>query len=140
MDAKALEQDVRKALRARRLGADDCCVLCGEQSPDCLLRVRRSLLEGHHLAGVASDPTLLVTLCRNCHAIVTEAQRDAGVDLTHEQARSLLDRLEGVLRGAALFFALLAARLEQWAEKLSCLIGALDARYPAWRSLPEATQ
>lgn len=138
MDAHALERDVRKALRARRLGADEACVLCGKQSPDCLLRARRSLLEEHHLAGVATDRALLVTLCRNCHAIVTEGQRDAGLDLTRDRSRTLLDSVEAILRGAALFFALLAARLEQWAEKLNGLIGALDVGYPGWRSLQEA--
>jgi hypothetical protein len=50
------------------------CALCGYADPAALLRMSRSLLELHHLGGVAhGGPEVIV--CRNCHAILTLAQQ-----------------------------------------------------------------
>jgi hypothetical protein len=135
-----LRTELRKELRARRLGHDASCALCGKRNPEALRRLHRSLLEEHHLAGVASDSALTVTVCRNCHAELSESQRDHDLDLEHGRDRTALEAVEALLRGLALFVAKLAERLFEWAESLSDLIRALDSAFPEWRALPEAHQ
>lgn len=137
MSGDPIANDVRKGVRERRLGPDAACALCGEKTPEELLRARRSLLERHHVGGEANDPRLTVLLCRNCHALLTEGMRDEAIALDRDTSRTVLERLEAVLRGLALFFALLASSLEEWADKLAALVKALDREHPAWRELAE---
>jgi 5-methylcytosine-specific restriction endonuclease McrA len=42
-----------------------CCFACGETNPD--------ILEKHHLEG-RNNSDRLITLCKNCHAIITAEQ------------------------------------------------------------------
>jgi hypothetical protein len=128
--------DVRKLARERRLGEGAVCVLCGKDDSDALMRVGRTLLEAHHLGGEANDRSLTVVVCRNCHARLSEGQRDSGVDLRRRPERSSLERLEAVLRGLADFCALLAKGLCYWADELARTVGRLDRDFPGWRQEP----
>jgi hypothetical protein len=128
-------RDVRKLRRVRTLGDQPVCVLCGEQNPTALTRVGRSLLEDHHLAGRVNDDTLVAIVCRNCHAVLSEAQRDSGVDLRQDAGRASLERLEAVLRGLADFFEQLVRSLRQWADEIARTVCLLDDDHPEWRSL-----
>ena len=80
---------VREQLRLLRLGtADPVCALCGFAHPAALLpvppdhlpeHVKARVLEQHHPLGRKAYPDLVVTLCRNCHALATEMERFAGL-------------------------------------------------------------
>jgi NMD protein affecting ribosome stability and mRNA decay len=125
--------DVRKLRRARRLGTEAVCVLCGEENPVELRQAGRSLLEAHHPGGSANDARLTVVVCRNCHAVLTEAGRISGVELGRSEARHLLERLEAVLRGQADFDELRARRQRAWADALAAEARRLDRDFPDWR-------
>jgi hypothetical protein len=125
--------DVRKLRRERHLGAGAVCVLCGDANPVELRRAGRSVLEAHHLGGFANDARLTVVVCRNCHALLTEASRVSGVELSRDDARHLLERLEAVLRGQADFDELLAQRQRAWADELAAEAARLDRDLPGWR-------
>jgi hypothetical protein len=127
--------DARKAARRRRQSAP-ACAACGATDPEAVVGVGRTLLEFHHVAGGANDPEAGAWLCRNCHAIATEAQRDVGADLRHDE-RDYLERLEAALRSLGSFLALLADRLLAWADGLADLIATLDAAVPGWRVLTQ---
>jgi hypothetical protein len=99
------------------------------------MRVGRSLLERHHLAGAANDPLLIVTVCRNCHARLSEANRNSGIELRRDPERVSLERLVAVLLGLADFFELLMVSLRWWAEELGEAIARLDRDHPSWRDL-----
>jgi hypothetical protein len=99
-----------------------------------LLRVRRSLLEQHHLGGEANDPELTVVVCRNHHAVLTEAGRVSGIELDRRTERHSLERLEAVLRGVADLFELLAHALRHWAVEIATTVRRLDTHSPEWRS------
>ncbi len=127
-----IANDARKAARRYRFpGA--ACVLCGESDPDVLVAGRRVLIELHHVAGAANDAAAVVPLCRNCHAVATERQRDAGVDLTRREDRHLLERLEAALRSLGTFLALLAERCLAWADGVAAVVSGLDTAMPGWR-------
>jgi len=126
-------RDVRKLRRARRLGDGAACVLCGTRNPVALVRAERSLLEAHHLGGKANDDSLVVVVCKNCHAELTEAQHESGIELRRDRERVSLARLEAVLRGLADFFALLVVGLRGWADELARGLSRLDREHPGWR-------
>jgi hypothetical protein len=133
MSGDPIGDDVRGLRRQRRLGGGAACVICGETVPVVLLRARRSLLEQHHIGGDANDSGLTVVVCRNHHAVLTEAGRVSGIALDRRAERSSLERLEAVLRGLADFFELLARTLRYWAVELATTVRRLDARWPDWR-------
>jgi hypothetical protein len=133
MSVDPVGDDARRARRERRLGPEAVCVVCGEESPELLTRVRRSVLERHHVAGEANDPDLTVVVCRNHHALLTEAQRVSGIKLCRAADRVSLERLEAVLRGLADFFVMLAYALREWADELGRTIRRLDEGWPGWR-------
>jgi hypothetical protein len=130
MKPDPIGNDVRKVRRARRLGSDAVCVLCGESNPIALRRVDRSLLELHHVGGEANDGSLVAIVCRNCHALLSEAQHDSGVELQRRRDRASTERLEAVLRGLADFFALLVARLREWADELHRTVSRREDGFP----------
>jgi hypothetical protein len=111
--------DLRKLHRSRRLGAHAACVICGEQNPPALRRVPRSLLERHHLAGRANDPGLTVVLCLNHHALLSEAQRDSGVDLRRRTPSNPMLRAAAQLNGFADLFEQAAPSCRQLAHELA---------------------
>jgi hypothetical protein len=107
--------------------------LCGEQNPTALMRVNRSLLEGHHVAGRVNDDALVAIVCHNCHAVLSEAQRDSGVELHDDTGRVSLERLEAVLRGLADFFEQLVRNMRGWADEIARTVSFLDDNHPDWR-------
>lgn len=136
MSSNPIQTAARRANRARRLPPDAACARCGVTTTAALMGAPRSLLETHHVCGRANDAALTVPLCRNCHAVLTESQRTAGVDLTPPPTR--LHQLAAFLTALAAVLCDLAKRLMAAATRLTSLTGELDAAYPAWRSLPSA--
>jgi hypothetical protein len=128
MEKDPAGNDIRKARRSRRLPPNAIC-LCGEDRPEAL--------ELHHPSGHANAPDLVVVRCKNCHAADGEAHRDAGVDLSHQAARTLLERLEAALGGLGEFLRTLGDQLETWAVFLAGLVRVLDSRLAGWREWPE---
>jgi hypothetical protein len=131
-----IRSDARKAQRGRTLGPNAACILCGYRNPDALLRVRRSLLENHHVCAKANDAELTVVLCRNCHGEVTEGQRITGVSF--EAPPSLLHQFMAALASLAVFLLDLGNRMLIWAGALEGLLARLDRELPNWRIWPEA--
>lgn len=99
--------------------------------------VRRSLLDAHHPSGDVNDPDFVVPLCKNCHAIESARELDAGIDLRH-RTRTVLELAAGAARSRAVFHRGLADAEERNADELATLEERLDRRYPKWRDLPEA--
>jgi hypothetical protein len=136
MERNPIHNDARRTRRARDIGHDAACVRCGTADPETLIAARRTLLEAHHVVGRAHDDRLTVPLCRNCHAILTEAQRTAGIDLTPPP--TLLHQLAAVLAGLGGFFADVARLCVALAAGVTGFARGLDADYPGWRSQPWA--
>ena len=95
---------------------------CGEDRPDAL--------EVHHPGGRAHDPARESDLCKNCHAVVTEAQR-AGCVLLAPQRDPLKRKIS---RHRALAVDLSDAsnaedRDATWSEKFRSF---LNDEYPDW--------
>jgi hypothetical protein len=128
----------RHARRLAKLPPDAACLLCGETTPDALRAVSRTVLERHHVLGGANDPELVVALCRNCHAGLTEAQQRLGVELRRERIGTLPELLVSAMRSLAGLLFALAERLRVWADQLAALVDVLDQQHPDWRQLPEA--
>src|SRR4051812_43689105 len=116
MEPSPIQNDARKARRSRQLGANAACVRCGLTTQEALIPTKRSLLEAHHVAVQAHDDALTVPLCRNCHAIVTEAQRDAGVDFRPQP--TILHRIAAALASLGVFFLGLGGTYQTWAGQL----------------------
>lgn len=138
MEKDPIRNDARASRRARRLGKDAACVLCGERDRTALLKVDRSLLDEHHLAGRVNDERLTANVCRNCHSVLTEGQLRHGVDLADDAAKTMPESLVSALLGLGAFRSEEGRRLLAWAHCLEALIRALDEQYPGWRELPEA--
>ncbi len=136
-----IRKEVRREVRRIRLGTDRpvACAVCGETNPALLRRASAALIAYHHLAAWVNDPDLGVFLCLTHHAWCTERMRDQGIPLCRAQRPVLLELLEAVLRGLAIFFELAARLLQAWADDLASLIAALDRFRPDWRQLPEAS-
>jgi hypothetical protein len=132
-----IKNDRRRARKQLKLPADAVCVLCGETTPAVLLRVERTVLDGHHPLGEGIAPELTVPLCRNCHAVQTQAQLDVGVAL-RRQRRALPEVVASVLCALGVFLKALGDRLLRWGKQLNDLVSAFDRDLPGWRELPEA--
>lgn len=137
MTSDLIQNIVREKRRERRFGPNPCCVLCGCTDPEALTRVRRTLLEDHHLSGWQNDGALTVVVCLNCHRVLTEGQRLEGLEFRGD-TRTVLEKVTAVLQGLAVFFSALGERLRYWAETLEALVPALDTHCASWRELPEA--
>ena len=129
----------RAAKRRRKVPEGAACPFCGEQDPGCLVEVDKSILEEHHIAGVANLPDATVWLCLNHHRRLHAGYLDGGVDLTHPAQRFVLEVIAVVLLASAVVFQMLADTYEWLAHKLREFIDSLDEQCPAWRDLPEAT-
>ena len=130
--------DRRRARRKRRLPADAACAFCGWQTPDALLRAGRNLVEQDHVDGDANTPDFVAPLCPACHAVRSEGQRRLGVDLRHDDERSLLERRAAALRSRAAFHRDLATTEEDDAGRIEAFVARLDRECPDWREWPEA--
>ena len=75
------------------------------QEPVCVACGRTGRLEPHHPIGRARVPSATVPLCRPCHDVQSERQREAGVDL---EAKSS-DPIEDLWAFAVGFQSLLSA-------------------------------
>ncbi len=104
--------------KRQRLGSPSPrCLICGCLDLEALIAVPaaelpRPVLEQHHVAGrAASDLTL--TLCRNCHAILTDWQEDWDRRLRHPVTHA--ERTGAFLQGLAQMLQLLARSLNEMA-------------------------
>ena len=76
------DKSKRMQRKINELGIDAHCVLCGEKSVTVLEKIKfnnlpqkaNSFFEEHHIAGCHEGETL--TICRNCHAQLTDEQLD----------------------------------------------------------------
>ncbi len=137
-DPDPMGNRLRRERRARLLPPDAVCVYCGQDNPEILRRVKRTVLNLHEPAGKANDPDLWVILCLNCHELNTLKQPGFGVDLRRDPDRSMPEKLVYVLRGLATFFQLLVDALMRGADRLSAFIADLDANCEGWRDLGTA--
>ena len=124
--------DRRQTTRRKRLGRDAACVLCGAQRPEVLI------LERHHTALVENEPAVEVILCKNCHAVVQESLRRAGVVEWEPVADTFVERQVAMLRGEADFLQLLAESRRTAADRVGAFVLRLDKELPAWREWSEA--
>lgn len=122
---------IRRERKVRRLPLDAACVICGEIDP--------VVLEQHHIAGVVNESDEKVVMCLNHHRQQSVNQRAAGVDLDGDHQRTVLDRVIAWLRGLGLLFGALAGGCRLMSDRLVTFSGGLDANYPPWRTIPEAT-
>ncbi len=131
-----IQRAARRAARASKLPPDACCAICGLRDPEALVRVKRTVLDVHHVAGRNHSKALTIWLCRNHHAIEHEKLRTAGVDLRAPE--TVMDKLVAVLAAIGTFLISLGEHLCEWAEQLLGFRDGLDTCYPDWRSIPEA--
>ena len=124
--------DRRQATRRRRLGRDAACILCGARHLDVLIQERQ------HIALVENEPAVDVVLCKNCHAVVQESLRRAGVVEWEPVADTFVERQVSMLRGEADFLQLLAESRRTAADRVEALVLRLDKELSAWREWPEA--
>jgi hypothetical protein len=91
-----------------RLGVDTPrCAHCGLDDVRCL--------EAHHIAGRKfDDPTVI--LCRNCHRILSDDQRDHPPPIGDEP--TLHERIAHFLKGLADLLALLVTKLHEFGDEL----------------------
>ena len=135
-DENPIQSAGRRKAREQRLGTDAVCMFCLHDQLEALIPVQRSLLEGHHVLGKVNAPDVVVPLCRNCHAKITEQLRRVGASM--QESPTLMHRLLSILRALGTFLLELATTVFAVAEQLARFIGALDVRYPGWRAMPEA--
>lgn len=131
MSKNAAKDAVRVAKRDARLGENAVCVFCGYANADALVPVKRSIVEKHHVVGRAHEAAITVPVCRNCHAVLTEAVRRSGASM--KEAPNLLERLVTMLEAVGTFFKMMGQAFLWWAEQLARFILGLDQRYPDWR-------
>lgn len=129
----------RKKRRRHKVPPGTACVFCGELDPDCLTAIDRTILEEHHIFGVAKLPDSKLWACPTCHRKLHVGLLDGGVDLTHPTKRIVLEILHVVLLASAVVFEALADTYRWLAAALRAFIDSLDDHCPAWRDLPEAT-
>ena len=134
MDIDPISSDARRARRFRELKLDVECFHCGLRAPEALLSYwGRHVLEVHHVAGRRIDPTLGVTLCLNCHAIATEGQAAAGVELGEPAKRSDLRRATSFFAAVAEHFRMVAESVDRQVGELRGFLAFLDDQHPGWR-------
>jgi hypothetical protein len=89
-----------------------------------------SLLEGHHVFGAAHHP-LTGPLCRNCHAMVTAAQRNEGAILQRQD--SFLKQLAHMLLSLGALLGEIGKALILFARELLRRLGLVKTPDPVWR-------
>jgi hypothetical protein len=116
------------------------CVVCGCLDMPALTEyrwadlpehIRRKLLQGHHVARHEADPETVVILCRNCHAVLDDAQYDwppvvRKARSREERIAALLAGAEDMLRWRAAMDVRLADRLHEIQEELLALTSAKE--------------
>ena len=108
MKPKYPDKESRKQKAFSRLGTrKPVCTGCGETDWRCF--------EAHHIAGQSHhDDTAL--MCRNCHAKVTDSQKDHPLDTDSQDAK--LTTIGHYLFGLSDLFRLIADTLLEFAQDL----------------------
>lgn len=102
------EYERRKQRRLHALGTNEPrCGSCGED--------RWQTLELHHLAGQAHDDQVVIQ-CRNCHRVLSDAQRDHPAP--QETADPYVQMIGNFLLGLADMLRLIAERLQEFGRAL----------------------
>jgi hypothetical protein len=108
MDDTDLKREARLQRMLERLGVDHPrCIECGLDDVRCL--------EAHHIAGRKFD-TATVILCRNCHRILSDDQKDHPPPIGDEP--TLHEQVGHFLKGLADLFTLLVAKLHEYGDAL----------------------
>ena len=103
----------RQAEALEQLGTEQPrCIYCGNTDP---LIVRRRRIENHHIVGRKSDP-MDVPACLNCHAVASEALRDADVPMVCEKEATAFAR--AIFLALSVHFSLLAKACRRFAKKM----------------------
>ena len=111
MNNHELSRERRKQRALERLGTNTPqCPFCGIDEP--------LVFELHHVAGKAYDD-LEVPVCRNCHRIVSDWQKDHPASKSNPPSDP--ERIGHFLLGLADLFELLVKRLREFAQKLFAL-------------------
>lgn len=111
------DPESRKSNALDRLGTEHpCCRICGNSDWRCL--------ELHHVAGRKYSDDLVI-VCRNCHAILSDDQRDHP-DKMNPNVPDFLEQLGQFLLGLGDFFALLAERLKGFGKQLLAQISETE--------------
>ena len=109
MDEVELNRERRRQRALERLGTNNPrCPFCGIDEP--------LVMELHHIAGDAFDHEIKIPICRNCHRILSDWQKDHPPALANPP--SDLERIEHGLLGLADIFELLVKWLREHAKKL----------------------
>lgn len=109
MTAEELRRERRKQLRLEKLGTNHPrCGICGDDRWQCI--------EAHHVAGQKHDGATAL-LCRNCHRVASDAQRD------HPDSAELTDpalfAIGRFLLGLADMLRLIVERLFAFGQELT---------------------
>jgi hypothetical protein len=116
MPKKKRDFDGRETNALDRLGTEHpCCRSCGNRDWRCL--------ELHHIAGRTFSDDQVIE-CKNCHAILSDAQNDHP-NTTNFGAPDFQERLAQFLLGLGDFLALLAERLKEFGKELPARISAI---------------
>jgi len=112
MNDYELNRERRRQRACERLGTNNPrCPFCGVTDP----HTDPLVMELHHIGGRSFDDTL-VPVCRNCHRILSDWQKDHPASMSNPPGD--LERIGHVLLGLADMFELLGSRLRGYAAKL----------------------
>lgn len=137
MEKKPIQDAERRARRERKLGENPVCNSCGNEDFWALIEAPEKLLQEHHVAGRQHDAALTLCFCMNCHALLHEDQRKAGVSL--KPTSTFPERLAEMLVAIGTLLKSLGERMILWGEQLFELVCALTKNLPEWLDLPEAS-
>ena len=122
---KEQERAQRHERKRQRLeSSNPVCAVCGYANLPSLMgvpfsklpqRLRRKLSEDHHLAGRKAGDWV-VTICRNCHEILSDDQYDWDPRLREPETQQ--ERLASFLQGLADWFRVLGQTLVATADAL----------------------
>lgn len=105
MKSSELNQERRKQDALEKLGSSEPrCTHCGEDNWRCL--------EQHHIAGRVYDESCVI-LCRNCHRMLSDAQRDHPAPL-FDGMPTPFERIGHFLLGLADLLRLLVDKLTEF--------------------------
>jgi hypothetical protein len=103
-----IRRERRRQAAIERLGTNKpACVHCGQNDP--------RVLEKHHLEGQAFGDTL-VPVCRNCHRVLSDLQKDHPDKIT--EIPDPLELIAHLLLGLADLFELLVDKFREFAAYL----------------------
>jgi len=111
------------------------CTICGATNLLALTRmpfsrlpgpIQRRVLEKHHMAGRAAGASVVI-VCRNCHAVLSDAQYDWDERLRHPRTRN--ERLAAHLRGLADMFRQEGATRSAQADDLDTMTDELISEH-----------